>query len=78
MISGKYQDKFHLFKSAVVIHDFSFRSKAFNLSESPAVWQVILGDDDRSKFDGNEVISEVELIIMHGEFHNYQHDIGKH
>jgi len=41
------------------------------------LWQVVLGEHDRSVVEGQEVVMEVETIYTHDQFDNYQNDIGE-
>ena len=52
-------------------------SKAFTFTDSAALWQVMLGEHDRSTVDGRERLVGVEAILTHDQFDNYQNDIGE-
>lgn len=52
-------------------------SKAFSFTQTAAVWQVVLGENDRSELSGHESVLGVVTVVTHDDFNDYQNDIGK-
>ncbi|XP_071535881.1 uncharacterized protein [Panulirus ornatus] len=52
-------------------------NKAFSFTQTAAVWQVALGEHDRSHTTGHEVVLGVVTVIAHNDFNDYQNDIGR-
>jgi len=40
------------------------------------LWTVVLGDWDRGTEEGSEIEMYVEEVVVHPEFHHYQHDLA--
>ncbi|XP_071535888.1 chymotrypsinogen B-like isoform X7 [Panulirus ornatus] len=51
-------------------------NKAFSFTQTAAVWQVALGEHDRSHTTGHEVVLGVVTVIAHNDFNDYQNDIA--
>ncbi|KAF2358903.1 Serine proteases trypsin domain [Trinorchestia longiramus] len=56
-------------------HDIG-KGKAFTFTNSAALWQVVLGEHDRSLAEGSEQLFGVDTIYTHDLFDNYQNDIA--
>ncbi|ROT68636.1 hypothetical protein C7M84_013213 [Penaeus vannamei] len=51
-------------------------SKAFSFTQTAAVWQVVLGENDRSELSGHESVLGVVTVVTHDDFNDYQNDIA--
>ncbi|XP_042204366.1 chymotrypsin-like elastase family member 2A isoform X2 [Homarus americanus] len=60
----------------VVTAAHCINNKAFSFTKTAAVWQVVMGEHDRSHMDGREVVLGVNNVVTHHEFNDYQNDIA--
>nr|XP_027223709.1 chymotrypsinogen A-like isoform X2 [Penaeus vannamei] len=60
----------------VVTAAHCINNKAFSFTQTAAVWQVVLGENDRSELSGHESVLGVVTVVTHDDFNDYQNDIA--
>ncbi|XP_047472277.1 chymotrypsin-like elastase family member 2A isoform X1 [Penaeus chinensis] len=60
----------------VVTAAHCINNKAFSFTQTAAVWQVVLGEYDRSERSGHEAVLGVVTVVTHDDFNDYQNDIA--
>jgi len=54
---------------------FLFFSEAFSYPFG-LMWNIVMGEHDRTKDEGSEIKLKVEKVIIHEKFKEYHNDLG--